>query len=137
MVKGVKEENLETVKLVKEEKTIRVGAGLEKRTLVFAVAVIRFAETMPANTTARVVTSQLLRAATSIGANYREANRAESKADFIHKVALALKEAAETEYWFELCAATQLGTASTTGDLRQEANELIAILTTIRNKASH
>jgi four helix bundle protein len=125
------------VKLVKEGKTIRVGAGLEKRTLVFAVAVIRFAETMPANTTARVVTSQLLRAATSIGANYREANRAESKADFIHKVALALKEAAETEYWLELCAATQLGTASTTGDLRQEANELIAILTTIRHKASH
>ncbi len=65
---------------------------------MLAVAVLRFAETLPAAIAARVVTSQLLRAATSIGANYREANRAESKADFVHKVGLALKEAAETEY---------------------------------------
>ena len=78
----------------------------------------------------------MLRAATAVGANYREANRAESKADFVHKVALALKEAAETEYWLELCAATQLGSVSMARDLRQEANELIAILTTIRHKAS-
>jgi four helix bundle protein len=125
------------VKSVKAGKANRVGGELEGRTLRFAVAVLRFAETLPNTTATRVVTSQMLRAATSVGANYREANRAESKADFIHKVALALKEAAETEYWLELCAATQLGTASTTGDLRQEANELIAILTTIRHKASH
>ncbi len=95
-----------------------------------------FAETLPNTAAARVVTSQMLRSATAVGANYREANRAESKADFIHKTALALKEAAETEYWLELCVATQLGTASMAENLRQEANELIAILTTIRHKAA-
>ena len=115
---------------------IRVGAELEERTLAFAVAILRFAETLPNTAASRVVTSQMLRAATAVGANYREANRAESKADFVHKVALALKEAAETEYWLELCAATQLGSVSMARDLRQEANELIAILTTIRHKAS-
>jgi four helix bundle protein len=124
------------VKSVKDERPIRVGAELEKRTLAFAVAMLRFAETLPATTAARVVTSQMLRAATSIGANYREANRAESEADFIHKVALALKEAAETEYWLQLCAATRLGADGSAQTLHGEAGELIAILTTIRHKAA-
>lgn len=115
---------------------IRVGAELEERTLAFAVAILRFAETLPSTTAARVVTSQLLRAATAVGANYREANRAESKADFVHKVALALKEAAETEYWLQLCVATGLGAADSAESLRKEASELIAILTTIRHKAA-
>ncbi len=96
----------------------------------------RFAETFPNTTAARTVTSQMLRSATAVGANYREANRAESKADFVHKVALALKEAAETEYWLELCAAIQLGTKESLGQLRREADELIAILSAIRHKAS-
>lgn len=121
---------------MKETKPIRVGSELEGRTLKFAVTVLRFAETLPNTTASRVVTSQMLRAATAVGANYREANRAESKADFVHKVALALKEAAEMEYWLELCAATQLGSVSMAAALSQEANELIAILTTIRHKAS-
>lgn len=114
----------------------RVGGELEGRTLRFAVAVLRFAETLPNTTATRVVTSQMLRAATSVGANYREANRAESRADFAHKVALALKEAAETEYWLELSAATQMGDANTAVKLRQEASELIAIFTSIRHKAT-
>jgi len=79
----------------------------------------------------------MLRSATAVGANYREANRAESKADFAHKVALALKEAAETEYWLQLCVATALGTSASAEFLRKEASELIAILATIRHKAAH
>ena len=121
---------------MKGEAHIRIGAELEERTLAFAIAVLRFAETLPATVAARVVTSQLLRAATAIGANYREANRAESKADFIHKVAIALKEAAEAEYWLQLCIATPLGLAGPAQALRTEASELIAILTTIRHKAA-
>jgi len=50
-----------------------------------------------------VIAKQLLRAGTSIGANVREAQNAESKADFIHKIKIAAKEAEETEYWLELC----------------------------------
>ena len=113
-----------------------MGVQLEERTLAFSVAVLRFAETLPNTAAARVVIAQLLRSATGIGANYREANRAESKADFIHKVALALKEAAETEYWLQLCVATPLGEPGSVQQLRAEADELIAILTTIRHKAA-
>ena len=121
---------------MKSETPSRVGADLEQRTLAFAVAVVRFSETLPVTTASRVIISQLLRSATAIGANYREANRAESKADFVHKVALALKEAAETEYWFQLCDATGLGNANTAQSLGSEAGELIAILTAIRHKAA-
>jgi len=78
----------------------------------------------------------MLRSATAVGANYHEANRSESKADFVHKVALALKEAAETEYWLQLSLATGLGAADSAELLRKEASELIAILTTIRHKSA-
>ena len=78
----------------------------------------------------------MLRSATAVGANYREANRAESKADFVHKVALALKEVAETEYWLQLRVATGLGVPDSAERLRKEASELIVILTTIRHKAA-
>ena len=74
---------------------------------------------------------QLLKSGTSIGANYREANRAYSKADFIHKVNLAEKEAAETVYWLEICMEAGLGTFAKIQGLAQEAKELLAILTTI------
>lgn len=121
---------------MKEEKPIRVGSDLEKRTLKFAVDGFRFAEFLPNTAAARVVTSQMLCSATAVGANYREANRAESKADFVHKVALSLKEAAEAEYWLELCAATKLGDGDAAIVLRRETNELIAILTTIQHKAA-
>ena len=114
---------------------MRVGGQLEERTLAFSVAVLRFSETLPNTAAARVAISQLLRSATGVGVNYREANRAESKADFVHKVALALKEAAETEYWLQLCEATPVGDASAAQKLRGEADELIAILTTIRHNA--
>jgi four helix bundle protein len=72
-----------------------------------------------------------LKSGTSIGANYREANRAESRNDFIHKVALVEKEAAETQYWLELCEEAQIGEVDERGWLVQEAGELVAIFTSI------
>jgi four helix bundle protein len=78
---------------------------------------------------------QLLRSGTSIGANYREANRAESRSDFIHKVGVAEKEAAETAYWLEICAEASVGNAGEVKLLLKEANELLAILSTIGRKA--
>lgn len=90
---------------MKGETRSRVGAELKERTLAFAVAILRFAETLPNTTATRVVTSQWLRSATAVGANYREANRAESKADFVHKMAIVLKKAAEIESWLQLCIA--------------------------------
>lgn len=74
---------------------------------------------------------QLLKAGTSIGANYREANRAESKLDFIHKIAVVEKEASETQYWLELLDAANVGDQQPRQWLLQESGELLAIFTRI------
>ena len=108
---------------------------LEQRTLAFAVAVVRFVSLLPRNDVSSVLGRQLLRSATSVGANYREANRAESRDDFIHKTALAQKEAAETEYWLELCRQASVGSAAAIPALADESRQLLAILTTINRKA--
>jgi four helix bundle protein len=108
---------------------------LEARTLEFAVMIIRFVSAFQKSDAALTVGRQLLRSATSIGANYREANRAESREDFIHKTAIAQKEAAETDYWLEICLRTKLGEATQANALSNEARELLAIFTTINRKA--
>jgi four helix bundle protein len=108
---------------------------LERRTLAFAVAVVRFTSALPRNEVSSNVGRQLLRSATSIGANYREANCAESRDDFIHKTSVAQKEAAETDYWLEICRQTPVGDAPQVQALGNEARELLAILTTINRKA--
>ena len=79
----------------------------------------------------RLSAKQYLRAATSIGANLQEALSGESRADFIHKYAVAQKEARESLYWLELMAESGLVPRSRLDPLIQETNELIAILTTI------
>jgi len=114
----------------------RKGVELEERTLQFAVRIVRFASMLPRTDAAIVLGRQLLRAGTSIGANYREANRAECKDDFVHKIAIALKETAETEYWLLLHARVCLGDAADLAALTSEAGELVAILSTIKRKAS-
>lgn len=107
----------------------------ETRTKKFALDLIDLVERMPRNRAGDVVGKQLLRSGTSIGANYREANRAESKADFIHKLAISTKEAAESEYWLELISESKhLGTEGTSL-LLQESDEIIAILTTMARNA--
>jgi four helix bundle protein len=106
-------------------------AGLERRTREFAVRVVRFVASLPRGPIGDVLGRQLLRAATSIGANYREACRAESRSDFVHKIGLVEKEAAETQYWLELCGAAGVGSANEVNDLLKEATELLAIFTQI------
>jgi len=75
---------------------------LETRTRVFAVATFKVLDALPKKTSTRVISYQLGKSASSIGANYREANRAESRDDFAHKLQIALKEASESVYWFEI-----------------------------------
>jgi len=81
--------------------------------------------------TNRSLSRQLLRAGTSIGANVEEAQAAQSKPDFIHKYAIALKEARETVYWLRLIAAAELMPASRLADLRRESEELGRIIASI------
>jgi len=102
---------------------------LEKRTKQFALRVIKFAATLPKNKTGDIVGYQLVKAGTSIGANYREATRAESRNDFIHKIAIVEKEASETQYWLELCQEAQLGDPAEWEWLLHESSELLAIFT--------
>jgi four helix bundle protein len=77
---------------------------------------------------------QLLRSATSIGANYREANRAVSRPDFANKIGTIQKEAAETQYWLELLIESGSLKHSNAADLHKESTELLAIFTTIGRK---
>ena len=72
---------------------------------------------------------QLLRAGTSVGANYREANRAESRSDFIHKIAIVEKESSESQYWLELFDEANIGDMEQRNWLLPESNELLAIFT--------
>jgi len=102
---------------------------LETRTKEFALQIIRFVSALPKNRVTDVLGYQLLKSGTSIGANYREAGRAESRADFIHKIAIAEKEAAETEYWLELFKEEGIGDADKLHWLAKESQELLAILT--------
>ena len=104
---------------------------LEQRTKRFAVRVIGFVAELPKSKVSDVLGYQLLKSGTSIGANYREANRAESRNDFIHKIGVVGKEAAETQYWLELSQEARLGSTQERQWLLQESGELLAILTSI------
>lgn len=75
---------------------------LEQRTQVFAANVLRAAKSFPDGPEYQNIRKQVVCSATAIGANYREANHAESRADFVHKLAIVSKEASETEYWLRL-----------------------------------
>jgi four helix bundle protein len=108
---------------------------LEGRTKQFALRVINFVGNLPKKKATDVIGYQLLKSGTSIGANYRKANRAESHDDFIHKIGIVEKEASETQYWLELLQETQLGNAEENSKLLRECRELTAIFTAIGKTA--
>ncbi|MFH1943574.1 MAG: four helix bundle protein, partial [bacterium] len=72
---------------------------LEERTKQFALRIIKLVSALPKSKVFDVIGYQLVKSGMSVGANYREAGRAESKADFIHKIGIVEKEAGETQYW--------------------------------------
>jgi len=104
---------------------------LEERTKRFALRIIRFVASLPVGRIGDVVGYQLLKAGTSIGANYREANRAQSRKDFIHKIAIVEKESSESHYWLELVNESDLGELAERKWLLGEAGELLAIFTAV------
>ncbi len=106
---------------------------LEQRTKRFALAIIKFCSSLPRTREADVLAKQLLRSATSIGTNYREANRGVSRADFVNKVGTVQKEAAETQYWLELLIESSIGKEKAVL-LHKEASEILAIFTSIGKK---
>jgi len=106
---------------------------LEQRTKRFGLAVIKFCSSLPRTREADVLGKQLLRSATSIGANYREANRGVSRADFANKIGTVQKEASETQYWLELLIESEIAKDRAVM-LHTEATELLAIFTSIGKK---
>lgn len=107
---------------------------LRDRTKAFALRIIRLYVSLPKTTEAQVLGKQVLRSGTSVGAHYREAQRAKSGADFINKMEGGLQELDESAYWLELLAETKVVTASRLASLKKETDELIAIFVTIVNK---
>jgi four helix bundle protein len=107
---------------------------LQIRTKEFALRVIRMYSALPKSTEAQVLGKQVLRSGTSVGANYREANRARSKPEFIAKIGDCLKELDETAYWLDLLAESSIFPDSKLADLSDECDQLLAIFTTISKK---
>jgi four helix bundle protein len=102
---------------------------LKSRTKKFALRTIRLVQSLPKNKAGDVLGHQLLRSATSVGANYRAACRARSQADFISKITIVEEEADESCYWIELIGESELMEKEKLEDLLKEANELTAIFT--------
>ena len=104
------------------------GATLDKSKL-FAIRIIRFYSYLQKEKGEHVISKQLLRSGTSIGANARESNNAQSSADFINKLSIALKEADETAYWLELLYESGIIGQDHFDSLYNDLKEVIALLT--------
>jgi len=103
-------------------------AQFKARTKRIALETIRLIDDLPQKTSATVIGRQVVRSASSIGANYRAACRAKSKPDFINKLKIVEEEADETHYWLELMEESHLVSASRVQPLKKEVNEIIAMI---------
>ena len=106
---------------------------IRERTLEYGVRAVRLYRALVKmkDGAALILGKQYLRSATSVGANIAEALSAESAADFIHKYSIAQKEARESQYWLALLERSEILSSTGLSDIKQETDELIAILTTI------
>jgi four helix bundle protein len=105
--------------------------NLRERTKQFALDIIQLYSGLPKTTAAQVLGKQLLRSGTSVGAQFREANRAKSDLDFISKIEGALQELDETSYWLELLDESQTVASKTIQAILAETDELISVFVTI------
>ncbi len=108
--------------------------GLEKRTRKFAVSIIQLATNLPNTPEGRAIRNQITKSGTSIGANYREANRARSKADFKNKIKICEAEASETQYWIEVIVDAKWLSWEKVKSEYDECSELLAIFSSIGKK---
>lgn len=106
------------------------------RTKAFALRAIRLFQTLPNKVEAQILGKQLLRASTSVAANYRAACRARSAAEFAAKIGIALEEADESLFWLEMLEDSQIIKAELLINLKQEADEITAVLTSIRKSSA-
>ncbi|MCE2457309.1 MAG: four helix bundle protein [Dehalococcoidia bacterium] len=114
----------------------QVHVDLPERTFAFAHRVLKLCQYLDRTPGVnRLLANQLLRSATSVGANVEEAQAGQSRADFVSKISIACKEARETHYWLRLLSAAGIVDQQRLGDLLDESNQIVAILTTITKNA--
>jgi len=104
---------------------------LEIRTKKFAISIINLSVSLPDTPESKVIRYQVTKSGTSIGANYREANRSRSKADFSNKIKICESEASETVYWLEIIIDLSWIDPEKVQLILSEANEILAIYTSI------
>ncbi len=105
------------------------GGDIRERAFMFAVRVVKLCQYLDEKPgVSRILAKQLLRAGTSVGANLEEAQGGQSRADFISKNAIALKEARETSYWLRLLAASEVMPESRIAELQKEIEELMRVI---------
>jgi four helix bundle protein len=131
MTRSESRENDETAVTKGSEHTWQ---DLEQRTARLGEAVIAFCKSVPASAVNTPLISQVVRSATSVGANYCEADDSESKKDFHHKIALCRKESRETKHWLRMLVAANPGLKPTARTLWQESKELNLIFSAIFRK---
>ncbi|MFC1767283.1 four helix bundle protein [Candidatus Margulisiibacteriota bacterium] len=102
--------------------------GLKERTKKFALEVIKFINKLPRSTVSFVMSKQIIRSATSVGANYRAACRARSKPEFIAKMGIVEEEADESLYWLELIVESGLAQRQVAAPLMKEIDEITAMV---------
>ncbi len=107
---------------------------LRNRTMEFALRTVQMSAKLPKTVEAQILGKQVLRAGTSIGANYREASRSRSKAEFVAKIGDCLKELDETAYWLELLDRSSIVPNAKLASLHDECSQLLAIFTAISKK---
>jgi four helix bundle protein len=100
---------------------------LRVRTKAFALRVMRLVDSLPNRRSGEVIGKQLLRSATSVGANYRSACRGRSTAEFVAKMGIVEEEADESAYWMELLIEGEIVQREVLGDLHTEAGEIVAM----------
>ncbi len=105
---------------------------MRQRTKAFAVRILRLFRALPQTRDAQIIGTQLLRCGTSVGANYRAACRARSRAEFVSKLGIVVEEADETIFWLELLEEAGVFSSERLKDLQAEAHELTAIFTAAR-----
>ena len=114
---------------VEEMENKEFAKQLEDRTKRFAISVIKLSALLPGSPEGKVVRNQFTKSGTSVGANYREANRARSKADFSNKIRICESESSESIYWLEIIGELNWLTPEMTKPLLAEAIEILAIFT--------
>ncbi len=109
---------------------------MKRRTKEFALRALKLADALPKTLAGKTIGGQLVRAATSVAANYRAARRARSGADFRNKLAVCEEESDESAFWIELAAEADLVPSRRLKELLGESNELTAILVASRRTSS-